>query len=131
MALVAGAADPQIIDGNLLASRSADSALRYASVGYADVYPGIDIMYSPTGGNLRYSSLLWTRVSIRPPSPWSSTVPRALVSRMTERCLSTPRAGRDLLATAPITYQEIGGTEVPGREQRTALYAKTARLDSR
>ncbi|MDH3397302.1 MAG: right-handed parallel beta-helix repeat-containing protein, partial [Acidimicrobiia bacterium] len=112
MNFIDGQADPQVIVWDPLADRSADGRPLYASVGYTDVYPGIDVLYAANGRELEYSFLVNSGGD--PASiVLAFTGANSLAIENDGTLLIDSRAGRDLTATAPFTYQEIDGNHVP------------------
>ncbi|MDH3498808.1 MAG: Ig-like domain-containing protein, partial [Acidimicrobiia bacterium] len=109
MSLRGAATDPHL--RGLEPSASQANAPSFASVAYSEVYPGIDVVYSANGSELEYSFVV---------GPGADPATIALAFRganslgvQDDGSLSIDsRAGHDLLATAPHSFQEIDGASV-------------------
>jgi hypothetical protein len=112
MSFAGGTADPQIITWDPLADRSADGYPLYAAVGYADVYPGIDVVYAANGRELEYSFVVDPGADPAAIA-LAFTGANSLTVDEDGSLLVDSRAGKDLTATAPYTYQDIDGNQVP------------------
>ena len=91
---------------------SATDSQRYTAVTYSDIYPGIDVTYSPDGRQLEYSFVV-------DPGAEPSTITLEFTGSKGLRIdadgtlVVDSQAGRDLTTTAPVAYQTIADTLAP------------------
>ena len=82
----------------------------YSGVAYREVWPGVDVVYSGTGGRLKYSFVVKPGADPRAIRlAWRGATGLA-VNERGQMTVSTPARG--LVDDAPVSYQRVGGRRV-------------------